>query len=57
LLAAFLFMRGRALQALEVGVAYAVWTWIGVVGTLVIGALRFGEALSAMKMAGIMLWS
>jgi quaternary ammonium compound-resistance protein SugE len=55
LLAAFVFLLGRALQALEVGVAYAVWTGIGAVGTLLMGVVLFGEALNAMKVAGIML--
>ena len=55
LLAAFVFLLGRALQALEVGVAYAVWTGIGAVGTLVMGVVLFGEALSGMKLAGIVL--
>jgi multidrug transporter EmrE-like cation transporter len=32
LLAAFVVLLGRALQVLEVGVAYAVWTGIGAVG-------------------------
>jgi quaternary ammonium compound-resistance protein SugE len=55
LLAAFVFLLGRALQVLEIGTAYMVWTGIGAVGTLTIGALLFGEALSAMKIAGIVL--
>ena len=49
LLAAFVFLLGRALQVLEIGVAYTVWTGIGAVGTLTMGALLFGEALSPMK--------
>jgi quaternary ammonium compound-resistance protein SugE len=55
LLAAFVFLLGRALQALEVGVAYTVWTGIGAVGTLVMGVVLFAEALSGMKVAGIIL--
>jgi len=55
LLAAFVFLLGRALQVLEIGVAYTVWTGIGAVGTLTMGVLLFGEALSPMKMAGIVL--
>ena len=55
LLAAFVFLLGRALQVLEIGVAYTVWTGIGAVGTLTMGVLLFGEALSAMKIAGIAL--
>ena len=37
LLAAFVFLLGRALQVLEIGVAYTVWTGIGAVGTLTMG--------------------
>ena len=55
LLAAFVYMLGRALQVLEIGVAYTVWTGIGAVGTLTMGVLLFGEALSPMKIAGIVL--
>jgi quaternary ammonium compound-resistance protein SugE len=55
LLAAFVFLLGRALQVLEIGTAYMVWTGIGAVGTLTMGALLFGEALSAMKITWIVL--
>ena len=55
LLAAFVFLLGRALQVLEVGIAYAVWTGIGAAGTVLMGVLLFGEALSPMKIAGIVL--
>lgn len=53
LLAAFVFLHGRALQVLQIGLAYTVWTGIGAVGTLTMGVLLFGEALSPMKIAGI----
>jgi quaternary ammonium compound-resistance protein SugE len=55
LLAAFVFLLGRALQVLEIGVAYTVWTGIGAAGTLIMGVVLFGEAMSAMKLAGIAL--
>ena len=55
LLAAFVFLLGRALQVLEIGIAYTVWTGIGAVGTLTMGVLLFGEALSPAKIAGIVL--
>src|SRR3954454_21725825 len=55
LLAAFVFLLGRALQVLGVGVAYTVWTGIGAVGTLTMGVLLFGEALNTVKTAGIVL--
>jgi quaternary ammonium compound-resistance protein SugE len=53
LLAAFVFLLGRALQVLGVGVAYTVWTGIGAAGTLIMGVLLFNEALNPMKVAGI----
>lgn len=53
LLAAFVFLLGRALKVLEVGVA--VWTGMGAAGTFVMGVVLFGETLSAMKLAGIAL--
>ena len=55
LLAAFVFLLGRALQVLEVGIAYTVWTGIGAAGTLTMGVLLFGEALNLVKIAGIVL--
>src|SRR5438445_4822446 len=55
LLAAFVFLLGRALKVLEVGVAYSVWTGIGAAGTFIVGVVLFGETLSAMKIAGIVL--
>ncbi|MGY4313185.1 DMT family transporter [Bradyrhizobium sp. JR3.5] len=55
LLAAFVFLLGRALQVLGVGVAYTIWTGIGAVGTLTMGVLLFNEALNPMKVAGIAL--
>jgi quaternary ammonium compound-resistance protein SugE len=55
LLAAFVFLLGRALQVLEIGVAYTAWTGIGAIGTLTMGVLLFGEALNLPKIAGIVL--
>ena len=55
LLGAFVFLLGRALQVLEIGIAYAVWTGIGAAGTVLMGVLLFGETLGPMKVAGIVL--
>lgn len=55
LLAAFVFLLGRALQALPVGTAYAVWTGIGAVGTVVMGVFLFGETLNPVRLGGIAL--
>src|SRR6478736_1825231 len=43
LLAAFVFLLGRALKVLEVGVAYSVWTGIGAAGTVVMGVVLFAR--------------
>ena len=55
LLAAFVILLGRALQVLEIGIAYPVWTGIGAAGTVLMGVLLFGETLSPMKIAGVAL--
>ena len=55
LLAAFVFLLGRALQALPVGTAYAVWTGIGAVGTVLMGIVLFGETLNPVRLGGIAL--
>lgn len=42
---------GIALRTLPVGTAYAVWTGIGTVGTVVLGIVLFGEPAGALRMA------
>ncbi len=42
---------GFALKTLPVGTAYAVWTGIGVVGTVVIGIVAFDEPASIGRVA------
>lgn len=54
-LAAFVFLLGRALTALPMGAAYAVWTGIGAAGTLLAGSVLFSEALTPMRLAGVAL--
>jgi quaternary ammonium compound-resistance protein SugE len=55
LLAGFAFLLGRALQALPVGTAYAVWTGIGALGTALLGVALFGVALGPLRVGGIAL--
>jgi quaternary ammonium compound-resistance protein SugE len=55
LLAGFVFLLGRALQALPVGTAYAVWTGIGAVGTVLMGVVLFDETLNLARLGGIAL--
>ena len=40
---------GVALRTLPLGTAYAVWTGIGTVGTVIVGMLLFGESASVMR--------
>lgn len=51
----FVSLLGRALEALPVGAAYAVWTGIGAAGTVFIGVLRFGETLNPVRVVGVVL--
>ena len=53
LLGGFVFLLGRALEALPVGTAYAIWTGIGAVGTVLLGVVLFGESLYPMRLGGI----
>lgn len=55
LLALFVFLLGRTLQVLPVGIAYSVWTGIGAVGSVVMGAWLFGEALGPLQLGGVVL--
>jgi quaternary ammonium compound-resistance protein SugE len=55
LLAAFVFLLGQSLRVLPVGTAYAVWTGIGAVGTVLVGAFVFGERMDVQRFAYIAL--
>lgn len=44
---------GFALKTLPVGTAYAVWTGIGTVGTVVLGIALLGDSASALRLACI----
>lgn len=53
LLGAFVYLLGRALEAIPVGTAYAVWTGIGAAGTVLAGVVLFGEPLGALRLGGV----
>jgi quaternary ammonium compound-resistance protein SugE len=40
-------------RTLPIGTAYAVWTGIGAAGTAALGVYLFGEAASAVRIAGV----
>jgi len=45
-----MFLLYRATQTLPIGTAYAVWTGIGAVGTVIIGILFFKEPASFLRL-------
>ncbi len=46
---------GVAMRTLPVGTAYAVWTGIGAVGTVILGIVLFGEPATAARLACVAL--
>ena len=50
-----LYFLGLALKNLPVGTAYAVWTGIGAVGTVLIGIFFFKESVEGLKLFFIFL--
>lgn len=46
---------GLALKSLPLGSAYATWTGIGAIGTLLAGALLFGETLTPLRLLSVLL--
>ncbi|MDQ0509256.1 DMT family transporter [Ancylobacter amanitiformis] len=52
--ASFAFLT-LAIKDLPVSVAYPVWTAIGTLGTVLLGALVLGEALSPMKLVCVVI--
>lgn len=54
-LAAFVWLLGRALQVLPLGNAYAVWTGVGAVGSVLMGVWLFGEAITMARLGFIAL--
>lgn len=52
-MAVSLFLLGLALKTLPLGTAYAIWTGIGTVGTVVLGIALFGESTQVLRLACI----
>lgn len=46
---------GLAIRTLPVGTAYAVWTGIGTVGTVILGMVLFAEPATALRLGCIAL--
>ena len=49
------YLLSRSLEDLPVGTAYAVWTGIGAVGTVIIGMLVLGESRDVLRVLCILL--
>jgi quaternary ammonium compound-resistance protein SugE len=54
MVASFYFL-SKALQAIPVGTAYAVWTGIGAVGTAILGIALFKEPATAARIGCLLL--
>jgi len=52
-MAVSLFLLGLALKTLPLGTAYAIWTGIGTVGTVILGIALFGESTQVLRIACI----
>ena len=50
---ASMVLLGLAMRTLPVGTAYAVWTGIGTVGTVLLGMALFGEPAAPLRLAFI----
>lgn len=46
---------GWAMRSLPVGTAYAIWTGIGAVDTVLLGIVLFGEAMTMARLACVAL--
>lgn len=54
-MAASLGLLGLAMRHLPLGTAYAVWTGIGAVGTVIAGIVLFGESMAWMRIVSVAL--
>ena len=46
---------GLAMKELPLGTAYALWTGVGAVGTVIAGIILFGESMALMRLASVAL--
>jgi len=48
-----IFLLGLAVRTLPLGTAYAIWTGIGTVGTVILGIVLFAEPATAVRLGCI----
>ncbi|TDF81114.1 quaternary ammonium compound efflux SMR transporter SugE [Pseudomonas sp. H9] len=44
---------GLAMKELPLGTAYAIWTGVGAVGTVIAGIILFGESMALVRLASV----
>lgn len=49
------YFLSKSLETLPVGTAYAVWTGIGAVGTVILGIVLFGESRDTLRILCLLL--
>ncbi|HLA30947.1 quaternary ammonium compound efflux SMR transporter SugE [Pseudomonas sp.] len=50
-----LLLLGLAMKQLPLGTAYAIWTGIGAIGTVIAGIILFGESMALIRLASVAL--
>ncbi|MCE5976112.1 quaternary ammonium compound efflux SMR transporter SugE [Pseudomonas sp. JR33AA] len=46
---------GLAMKTLPLGTAYAIWTGVGAVGTVIAGIILFGESMALVRLVSVAL--
>ncbi|MFV3330156.1 quaternary ammonium compound efflux SMR transporter SugE [Pseudomonas sp. NY15437] len=46
---------GLAMRNLPLGTAYAIWTGVGAVGTVIVGIVLFGESMAPVRLLSVAL--
>jgi quaternary ammonium compound-resistance protein SugE len=54
-MAVSLGLLGLAMKELPLGTAYAIWTGIGAVGTVIAGIILFGESMALVRLVSVAL--
>jgi quaternary ammonium compound-resistance protein SugE len=44
---------GLSMKELPLGTAYAIWTGVGAVGTVIAGIILFGESMALIRLASV----
>jgi quaternary ammonium compound-resistance protein SugE len=54
-MAVSLGLLGLAMKELPLGTAYAIWTGVGAVGTVIAGVILFGESMALVRLLSVAL--